>query len=308
MKTAIIFPAYNEEKTIAQVLTNFHSILPNAKLYIINNNSTDKTAETAENTLKILKAKGKVIFEARKGKANAVRRAFLKIKSDVYVICDADSTYSAKDLPALIEPIIKKEFDMTVGDRLSLGKYQKENKRRFHGFGNKLVIFLINFLFKAKLKDIMSGYRVFNRKFIKNYPILSEGFELETEMTLFALDHRFRIKEIPINYQDRPSGSVSKLNTVTDGLKVIKTILWIFKDYRPLLFFSFIGFIFALFSLIFGIPVIIEFLQISYITKVPSAILACGLMTIAFLCFTIGFVLDTVVKHNRMLFEILLKK
>ncbi|MFA5878924.1 MAG: glycosyltransferase family 2 protein [Candidatus Margulisiibacteriota bacterium] len=307
-KLAIIIPAYNEAQTIKAVLTQFHNEYPEADFFVIDNNSVDSTSKIAAETLEELKANGSIIFEPRKGKANAVRRAFIEIKADVYVLVDADLTYFANDLAALIEPIVTNKADLVVGDRLSKGDYHKENKRRFHGFGNNLVKFLINFLFRTKLNDIMSGYRVFNNFFVKNFSILSEGFELETEMTLFALDKKFRIKEIPINYQDRPCGSESKLNTFSDGFKVIKAIILIFKDYKPFVFFSFLSFAFLLIGFLIGFPVIIEFINTDYITKVPSAILASGLMILSFLSFSIALILDTVVKHNRIYYELNLLK
>lgn len=303
-KLAIIIPAYNEAQTIETVVSQFYREYPDADLYVIDNNSTDNTAQIASDTFKKLKAKGSIIFEPRKGKANAVRRAFIEIKADIYVLVDADSTYFAEDLKLLINPIIMNEADLVVGDRLSKGVYHQENKRMFHNFGNNLVKFSINFLFKTKLNDIMSGYRVFNNFFVKNFSVLSEGFELETEMTLFALDKKFRIKEVPIKYQDRPHGSESKLNTFSDGFKVIKAIILIFKDYKPFVFFSFLSLIFLFLGFIIGLPVIIEFINTEYITKVPSAILASGLMILSFLAFAIALILDTVVKHNRIYYEL----
>ena len=221
---------------------------------------------------------------------------------------DADMTYSAKDIHNLMSPVKSKTADMVVGDRLSGGDYRRENKRSFHGFGNALVRTMINLLFRSRLKDIMSGYRVFSREFVKNYPVLCEGFEIETEMTLHALDKRFRIVEIPVEYNDRPEGSVSKLNTVNDGIRVIKTIFTIFKDYKPLLFFGSFSLLFFIFGLIDGIPVIIEYFETKFITKVPSAILAMGLVLVSLLSFSIGLILDTVVKIHKFNYELQLNK
>ena len=232
---------------------------------------------------------------------------FKDIESDIYILVDGDDTYPAHFVHKLIKPIICKEADMVIGDRLSNGSYEKENSRLFHGFGNKLVKFLINKLFKANLKDIMSGYRVFNREFVKNIAILSEGFEVETEMTISALDKRFLIKEIPIDYKDRPEGSYSKLNTFSDGVKVLKTIFTLFKDYKPLIFFSLVSLIFFLFSLFVGSVVISEFVKTHYITKIPSAILAVGLMLISIISLFSGFILDTIIKHNKENYEVHLK-
>jgi glycosyltransferase involved in cell wall biosynthesis len=240
---ALILPAYNEELTISQVIEVFHRVLPEACIYVIDNNSSDRTYELASSTLINLNISGKVIKEQRQGKGNAVRRAFLDVSADVYVMADADLTYPASRLRELIEPILNGEADMVVGDRHTLGGYQKENKRNFHSFGNNLVTTLVNRLFGANLVDIMSGYRAFSKKFVKNYAILVEGFEIETDITLHSLDKRYRIKEIPIEYQDRPAGSFSKLNTFSDGAKVLFTIFQILCYYRPLFFFGIIAII-----------------------------------------------------------------
>ncbi|MBU1076592.1 MAG: glycosyltransferase family 2 protein, partial [Spirochaetes bacterium] len=252
MKIALIIPVYNEELTIKDVILDFHKVMPIADIFIIDNNSTDNSNKIANNTLKKIKSKGEVIFVKRKGKANAVRHAFKRIDADIYIMVDGDFTYKAKDLPKLIKPIMDHETDMAVGDRLISGNYKKENKRQFHNFGNVLVKKIINFIFKTKLNDIMSGYRVFNKHFIKNFPILSEGFELETEMTLHAIDKKFNIVEIPIDYIDRPTGSTSKLNTLKDGIKVLKTIFIIFKDYKPFSFFGFLSFFFFITGMLIG--------------------------------------------------------
>ena len=218
-KIAVLIPCYNEELTIEKVIKDFRKELPDADIYVYDNNSKDKTAEIAVANGAIVK------HEYRQGKGNVVRTMFREIEADIYVMVDGDDTYPAEFVHKLIEPIRTGEADMTIGDRLSNGTYQEENKRHFHEFGNNLVKKSINVLFRTKLKDIMTGYRVFNRAFVKNMPILSKGFEIETEMTLYALDKRFIIKEIPITYRDRPHGSSSKINTVWDGYKVIKKIL-----------------------------------------------------------------------------------
>lgn len=235
---AIILPAYNEEQTIAATIEGFHQAMPEAAIWVINNRSSDKTEAIASETIAQLKCQGGVINERRPGKGNAVRRGFHDVDADIYVMADADQTYPAEQVRELIRPIMSGEADMVVGDRHSAGHYAAENKRALHGFGNKLVRYLVNKLFQANLADIMSGYRAFNRRFVKNYPILVEGFEIETDMTLHALDKRFRIVEIPIQYRDRPDGSFSKLNTVRDGARVLKTIGNILRYYRPLFFFG----------------------------------------------------------------------
>ncbi len=304
MKTALILPAYNEEATIEDVIREFHKQKKDMYIYVIDNNSKDKTNEIARKTLKKLKCKGGVIFEGRQGKAFAVRRAFQTIDADIYVMADADLTYPAEELNKLLQPVIDDEADMVVGDRLTKGDYFEENKRPFHNFGNKLVIKIINMLFKSDIKDAMTGYRVFSKKFVKNLPVLSKGFEIETEITLHTLDKRFRLLEIPVDYKDRIEGSVSKLKTYSDGFRVIKIIFKIFKDYKPLTFFGIISIIFFLLSLAAGIPVILEFIETRYITKVPSAILATGLMIVSILSLSIGMILSTIVKHFKADYEI----
>ena len=307
MKTAVLIPCYNEEKTIRKVIEDFRKELKDAYIYVYDNNSTDKTYEIVK---EISKQHEKVFIkkEPYQGKGNVVRRMFKDIEADIYVLVDGDDTYPAEFVHSLIKPVIKKEANMVIGDRLSNGSYEKENKRMFHNFGNNLVKFLINRLFKSDLKDIMSGYRAFDREFVKNITILSDGFEVETEMNISALDKKFLIKEVPIDYRDRPEGSYSKLNTFSDGIKVLKTILWLFKDYKPLVFFSLLSLMFFIFSLLVGIPVIIEFIETHYITKIPSAILAVGLMLVSIISLFIGFILDTIIKYQKENYEIQLKK
>ena len=217
---------------------------------------------------------------------------------------DGDDTYPAEFVHKLIEPVRNGQADMAIGDRLSNGTYQKENKRPFHEFGNNLVRKAINVLFNTDLKDIMTGYRVFNKRFVKNMPVLSPKFEIETEMSLYALDKRYIIKEIPIVYRDRPEGSSSKLNTVSDGIKVVKTIIRMFKDYKPFRFFGIIALIFLILGLIVGIPVLVEFFKTSYITKVPSAILATGFVSLASITFQCGIILDTITRQHRENYEL----
>ena len=303
VKTAIVLPAFNEEATIAGVMTEFHRKLPEAELIVINNNSSDRTLEIATQTLAALGAPGRVMTEPRQGKGHAVRRAFLEVDADAYILVDADLTYSAGDVDRMMAPVLRGEVDMVVGNRHFEQQYSKENKRPLHGFGNNLVKNLINLLFRADLQDIMSGYRAFNRTFVKNYPILLAGFQLETDMTLHALDKRFTIQEVPISYRDRPAGSVSKLNTLRDGVLVLSTIFGIFRHYKPLLFFSLVALFFLLIGLAVGTPVIIEYIRFQYIFAVPSAILACGLIICALLLFAVGLILDSTVRTHRFDFE-----
>lgn len=238
------------------------------------------------------------------GKGNVVRTMFREIDAEIYVMVDGDDTYPAEEVHKLIEPVVNGEADMAIGDRLTNGTYQKENKRHFHEFGNNLVRKSINIAFHTKLKDIMTGYRVFNKFFVKNMPVLSPKFEIETEMSLHALDKKFIIKEIPIVYRDRPEGSSSKLNTISDGFKVCKTILKMYKDFKPFFFYGILALILAIIGLAIGIPVIVEFVKTHYITKIPSAVLATGIMLFAFIMFQSALVLDTVVKQNREKYEI----
>lgn len=301
-KIAILIPCYNEEKTIEKVIKDFKKELPQADIYVYDNNSVDNTEKIAIECGAIVK------HEYKQGKGNVVRTMFYDIDADIYVMVDGDDTYPAEFVHKLIEPVVEKKADMVIGDRLTNGTYQKENKRMFHEFGNNLVKKAINVLFKTNLKDIMTGYRVFNKKFVKNMPVMSPKFEIETEMSLYALDKGFVIKEIPIDYRDRPEGSVSKLNTISDGIKVVKTIVKMYKDYKPLKFFTYIAIIVFIIGLLVGAPVISEFIKIRYITKVPSAILAMGLVTLSVILGQCGVILDTVVKINKENYELNLLK
>ena len=297
-KIAVLIPCYNEELTIKKVIEDFKRELPEADIYVYNNNSKDKTYEIASKCGVIVRN------EYNQGKGNVVRRMFREIDADIYIMVDADDTYPAEFVHKLIEPIRNNTADMVVGDRLSNGTYKKENKRKFHNFGNNLVKKAINTVFKSNLNDIMSGYRAFNKMFVKNIPVLSSKFEIETEMTLHALDKKFIVKEIPIEYRDRPEGSVYKLNTVNDGVKVIKTIIKMYKDFKPRKFFWCIGFIIILLGIIIGAPVIMEFIKYRYIYKIPSAILATGLEILAIIILQCGVILDTIVKQHREDYEI----
>ena len=270
-KIAVMIPCYNEELTIRKVVEDFKKELPDAYIYVYNNNSKDNTEKIAKDAGAI------VIREYKQGKGNVVRSMFRDIDADMYVMVDGDDTYPAEEVHKLIEVVESGMADMAIGDRLSNGTYIKENKRNFHNFGNVLVKNTINFIFKSKLNDIMTGYRVFNREFVKNMPVLSPGFEIETEMTFHALDRNYSIVEVPITYRDRPVGSVSKLNTFSDGFKVLLTIFKMFKNYRPLGFFLIVAIIFWIISLIIGVPLFVEFFKTGVVTKFPSGILATGI-------------------------------
>lgn len=304
-RIAIIIPAYNEELTIAPCIQDMHKSCPEAEIVVINNNSRDKTEAIARKTLGKLKCASQVINEYAQGKGRAMRRAFQEIEADIYVMIDADTTYKGSDLRMLMQPVIEGEADIVVGDRHATGAYRSENKRSFHGFGNQLVKAIINLLFRSRLNDIMSGYRVMTRKFVKLYPILAAGFEIETEMTLHALDKRFRIQEIPIQYKDRPEGSFSKLHTFRDGFRVLSYIFTIFRYYRPFIFFATIGALFFLSGLAAGIPVLLEFIRTQFVAHVPLAILSTGLMILSVLSFAIGLILDALARNHRTQYELL---
>lgn len=297
-KIAILIPCYNESLTIKKVINDFKRELPEADIYVYDNNSTDNTYEIALNEGAIVKK------EPRQGKGNVIRQMFFDIEADYYLMVDGDDTYPAENSKELITALREGRADMVIGDRLSNGTYFNENKRAFHDFGNNLVKNSINRLYQANIKDVMTGYRGFNRMFVKSFPVMSSGFQIETEFTIHALDKRFKLVEIPIDYRDRPEGSESKLDTYSDGFKVLLTILKMFKDYKPLLFFSIISFIFFLFGLIFGVPVINEFIHTGFITKVPSSILATGLMVFALLLLITGLILDTVVTNSKKEYEL----
>lgn len=303
LEVAIILPAYNEEITIGATIAAFHKELPQANIVVINNNSADETAAVARAVIENLGVRGMVIDEQRQGKGNAVRRAFKEIQADIYVMADADCTYPADRVHDLIAPIIANRADMVVGDRHSDGHYKNENKRLLHNFGNWLVGWLINKLFSADLVDIMSGYRAFSRQFVKSYPILVGGFQIETDMSLHALDKRFRILEIPVEYKDRPAGSVSKLNTFADGAKVLFTIAQILRFYRPLMFFTCLSVLFGILGLTAAMPVFSDWMQYRYIYHVPLAMLASALEIVAVLSLGVGFVLDAISYQSKMDFE-----
>lgn len=295
---AALVPCYNEEQTIAKVCDDFKKYLPEATVYVYDNNSSDGTAEIAAEHGAVVK------FEPRQGKGNVVRQMLRDIDADCYVMVDGDDTYPVEQVRAVIEPIVNGTADHVVGDRLSNGTYAAENKRAGHGFGNNLVRRLIKMLYGFEYSDVMTGYRAFNREFAKTLPVLSPGFEIETELSIHAVDKRWRIAQVPIDYRDRPEGSVSKLNTVSDGIKVLKMIFSLFKDYKPLGFFSLIALAFFFIGLCFGIPVILEFAETGLVPKLPTAIIAvafCGLAALMLVC---GLILDTVVKGHRRDWEL----
>lgn len=305
---AIIIPVYNEQSTIQNVILDFYNYLSTTKydfkLYIIDNNSTDNTQKIAEQTIAQYNVPAIIMFVKKQGKANAIKEAFYAIDAKVYIMVDGDSTYWAKDLEMLIQPVLNNEADMVIGNRLSSGAYQQQTKRPFHEFGNKLVKNLINLLFKANIEDVMTGYRACNNKIVKNYPIIYGGFELETDLTIFALYHRFKLSEVAIKYTDRPKGSHSKLNTYRDGIKVLIIIFNLFRNYKPLQFFGTIGLILFISSIGSGIFPLIEYFTYHYVYKVPTAILAVSLMILSFLSISIGLILDNIKLNQQRLFEL----
>ena len=296
MKTAVLIPCYNVAKTIGRVVADFKEKMPHADIYVYDNNSTDNTAELAEQAGAIVR------YEHKQGKGNVVRTMFREVDADCYVMVDGDDTYPADFGPRLEQLVLSGKADMAVGDRLS-STYFTENKRPFHNFGNVLVRRMINFLFRAKLNDIMTGARAFSKDFVKSFPVISKGFEIETEMTIFALDNNFAIKEVPIAYQDRPQGSESKLNTYSDGLKVLKTIVNLFKDTKPLAFFSILSLILLLISFGFFLPILIQFVQTGIVDKFPTLIVISALTVIALLNFFCGVILSVLKKQHRQNFE-----
>ena len=299
-KIAVLIPCYNEELTIAKVVQDFKKALPEAEIFVFDNNSTDNTKEKA------LKAGAKVFFEKNRGKGNVVRRMFREVDADVYVLVDGDDTYPAEEVRKLIEPVIDKKADMVVGSRLE--RSEKGAFRKFHKFGNRLITGLINLLFKTSLTDVLSGYRAFSKTFAKGVVLVSKGFEIETEMTLRCIEVGLSIEEVPISYRSRPKGSKSKLSTFMDGFLIVSTIFNIFKDYRPFLFFSIISLFLFLLGLLFGVPVIVEYLETGYVFKLPSAVLAASLEVLSFMFFCSGIVMDSIKNFRALVQEKWLKE
>lgn len=297
-KVAVLIPCYNEAVTIGKVVDDFKRVLPDADIYVYDNNSKDNTAAIAEDHGAIVRT------EPRQGKGNVVRQMFREIDADYYIMVDGDDTYLAEAAPRLLEPLMNDTADMTVGDRLSNGTYGEENDRAFHGFGNNLVRWLIKVIYGYAFDDVMTGYRAFNRIFVKTMPVLSEGFQIETELSIHAVDKRFRITDVPIDYRDRPEGSYSKLSTFGDGAKVLRAIASLFKDHKPMAFFGWLALILIVLGLIAGIPVIAEYFQTGLVPRFPTAILAIALVICGALSFTAGIILDTVAKTGRKQWEL----
>lgn len=300
-KVAILIPCYNESKTIEKVIKDYKKVLPEADIYVYDNNSTDGTDKIAK------KAGAIVRYEYRQGKGNVIRTMFKEIDADCYLMIDGDDTYPCENAKEMCDLVLSGRADMVIGDRLS-STYFTENKRPFHNFGNKLVRFLINKLFNNNIKDIMTGYRAFSYEFVKGFPVLSKGFEIETEMTIHAVDKNFKLVEIPVNYKDRPEGSESKLNTYVDGFKVLKTIAMLFKEYKPASFFNIISIICLIISLILGIPVLGEYFETGLVPRFPTLIVSGIALLVALLLCITGIILQVIVKKHRELYELYLNK
>ena len=295
-KIAVLIPCYNEEKTIAKVIRDAKKALPEANIYVYNNNSKDRTAEIAE-------AEGAVVRnEYMQGKGNVIRRMFREIDALVYVMVDGDDTYPMESAPEMVDKVINHNADMVVGDRLSSTYYQ-ENKRPFHNFGNDLVRASINGLFKCDIRDVMTGFRAFSYEFVKTFPVLSKGFEIETEMTIHAVYNNMQIDNVIIGYRDRPEGSVSKLNTYADGIKVLRTILKLYRSYKPFGFFFAIAVVLAALSIGFFIPILFAYWETHLVLKIPTLIVCCFVMVAAVQSFFAGVILSTMALNNRREFE-----
>ncbi len=295
-KIAVLIPCYNEEKTIGKVVRDAKAALPEATIYVYNNNSKDRTAEIAA------EAGAVVRNEYMQGKGNVIRRMFREIDALVYVMVDGDDTYPMESAPEMVDKVINHNADMVVGDRLS-STYFTENKRPFHNFGNSLVRWSINRLFKSDVKDIMTGFRAFSYDFVKTFPILSTGFEIETEMTIHAVNNNMTMENVIIEYRDRPEGSVSKLNTYSDGFKVLRTIMRLFRNYQPFKFFSLVSLILTVISAAFFIPVFVAYLQTGLVDKFPTLIV-CGFVFLsALMSFFVGMILSNIANKNRRDFE-----
>ena len=300
-KIAVLIPCYNESKTIEKVVKDYKNALPEADIYVYDNNSTDGTDEIAR------KAGAIVRYERKQGKGNVIRSMFREIEADCYLMIDGDDTYPAESAREMCNYVLNDNVDMVIGDRLS-STYFTENKRAFHNFGNRIVRWSINTIFRSKINDIMTGYRAFSYQFAKSYPVLSKGFEIETEMTIHAIDKNFTLKEIPVQYRDRPAGSVSKLNTYKDGVKVIKTIATLFKEYKPGLFFNIISLLIFIIAAILAIPVFVEYMNTGLVPRFPTLIVACILLVICLLLTTTSIILQVIVKKNKQIFEILVNQ
>ena len=300
-KIAVLIPCYNESKTIKKVIEDFKRELPEATIYVYDNNSSDNTAEIAK------KAGAIVRTEQKQGKGNVIRTMFREIDAECYIMTDGDDTYPAEDAKKMCKEILENNVDMVIGDRLS-STYFEENKRRFHNIGNVIVRLLINMIYKSKIRDVMTGYRAFSYRFVKTFPVLSKGFEIETEMTIHSLDKNLNLENVTIEYRDRPEGSSSKLNTYVDGAKVIKTIISLYKNYKPLSFFLWLAIILLIIGTVFLIPVLLEFYKTGLVPKMPTFMASIFFFICATQSFFGGLILQTIVEKDKRQFEITLNE
>ena len=295
-KIAVLIPCYNESKTVEKVVTDFKNVLPEATIYVYDNNSTDNTAELAERAGAIVR------HEYRQGKGNVIRRMFREVDAECYIMTDGDDTYPAEFAREMADKVLQRNVDMVVGDRLS-STYFEENKRPFHNMGNSIVRKSINFLFKSEIKDIMTGYRAFSYQFVKNFPILSKGFEIETEMSIHAIDKNMYIENVVIDYRDRPEGSESKLNTYSDGIKVLLTIFRLYRNYKPINFFSVIALLLTVIAAIFFVPILVTYARTGLVPDFPTLIV-CGFVEMAALMSLFaGVILQSLRQKDRQQFE-----
>lgn len=300
-KIAVLIPCYNEGTTIGKVVVDFRSELPEADIYVYDNNSTDDTVEKAK------KAGAIIGYERRQGKGNVVRRMLREIDADCYILVDGDDTYPVENAREMARMVLEEKTDMVIGDRLS-ATYFEENKRPLHDSGNLLVRSIINRIFHSDVKDIMTGYRAMSRRLVETLPLLSEGFEIETEMTIMALDSGLDIQQIPVQYRDRPDGSVSKLNTITDGCRILLTILKLYRDYQPLRFFSMIAALLVVIATIVLIPVLTEYFQTGLVPRYPTLIVCGFVILFAMMMWVCGIVLEVMLAHQRQLRELIVKR
>ena len=300
-KIAILIPCYNEEQTIATVIDDFKVQLPEADIYVYDNNSSDHTARIA------LEHGATVRHEPMQGKGCVMRTMFREIEADCYLMVDGDDTYPADKAREMCNLVLEEGADMVIGDRLST-TYFNINTRQFHNGGNRLVRMLVNRIFHSNIHDIMSGYRAMSRLFVKHYPVMSKGFEIETEMTIFALDHYFVVREVAVDYRDRPAGSSSKLNTFSDGYRVLKTIALLFRDFRPLQFFSLLALALLLVAFVLMLPVYLEYRATGLVPRFPTLIVSGFIALFAIILWACGLILEVIGKKHRQLFELLLHR
>lgn len=298
-KIAVLIPCYNESATIEKVITDFKRELPEAVIYVYDNNSTDGTDEIARRCGAVVR------YEYQQGKGNVVRRMFREIDAECYIMIDGDDTYPAENAPEMIDKVLNHNADMVVGDRLS-STYFTENKRPFHNLGNTVVRLFVNNIFKSDIKDIMTGYRAFSYQFVKTFPVLSRGFEIETEMSIHAVDKKMQLENVIIQYRDRPEGSVSKLNTIQDGIRVLLTIFRLFRDYKPLQFFGIISVALILLALIFFVPVLLEYFATGLVNRFPTLIVSGFVALSAILSLFSGLILETIICKQKQNFEMTL--